>query len=359
MPHWILRSEFHRISTIWINLFENFVKLFRTNPYDLITIFNGRFFAENSAICAANFCGIKVLYHESAGSPLTYTLEEFSPFSISRAKTSFQEIQKEHTSDEIRNLGCQWFEQRRHRNSLDIVRFQKNWESGDFSIPTTKKIATFFTTSDDEFQGLSEDWNFGKFRSQFEAASSFLTLMHKLGYYTIVRIHPNTQNKARSMTQQWMKLKFIDRVFSPISKIDSYELVKKSDLVVVAGSSIGIESAFLGVPTGSVGSCIYDGLEAILDFKEIQSAEEFFSKLDSFDPKSSHQKALIYGFWETYRTKRRTIVCPSNNSLFSEDRDVLKLFRVFLGLKRRVRKKINLLTSLISFEIGLVRSNSR
>jgi hypothetical protein len=338
LPNPLLQSEFSRISSLWVQLFDFFESFFVTNSFDTLVIFNGRFFGENAAISAAKSLNMKILYHESSGRPQSYNVDTFSPLSLAGASEVFGIIRNEIEYAQIEHIGQKWFQDRQTGASPELMRIQKTWVKDYVGFPSGIKIATFFTTSDDEFLGLGKEWNFGSHKTQINAARSALKILKEAGYFTIVRIHPNTVNKATRMTKQWLNLEYVDQVFLPLSNVDSYDLIQKSDLVVVAGSTIGIEAAYLGVKSASVGSAIYEGMNALLDLRGVHDVGSFEKKLDGYDFVKARFAALVYGYWESKRTILRTIIVQEKNSVFSEEYTETIVRKAYFFLKRRTFK---------------------
>jgi len=135
------------------------------------------------------------------------------------------------------------------------------------------RIHSYFLSSEDEltphsvthdFNGDKSGHNIGEFTSQFEFTEYLLkeaSNFSAIGF--VVRIHPrmaiNKRNKFESEEHLKYK-KFLIKnklpqnvlVLYGDSKISSYYIINKSDLVIVSWSTIGLEALLLGVPVVSI-----------------------------------------------------------------------------------------------------------
>ena len=75
------------------------------------------------------------------------------------------------------------------------------------------------------------------------------------------------------------------------SPVDSYELMKAADIVVTYGSTVGVESAYLGKPTIVMGPSAYGILGCA---EEVHSPDELADALDGAKAADA-ERAVCYG----------------------------------------------------------------
>jgi hypothetical protein len=85
----------------------------------------------------------------------------------------------------------------------------------------------------------------------------------------IVRVHPHLKRKSNDEKEWWNSLKGSNLLLiSQDSPIDSYALAKSSDAVVVFGSTIGIESTYMGLPVICISDSLYNGFGVAYEPKD-------------------------------------------------------------------------------------------
>lgn len=124
---------------------------------------------------------------------------------------------------------------------------------------------TFFNSSNDEFMSLGTEWNDSDWESQWEAFEQVARYFLKSGSSLTLRMHPNGTNKSRRersrerVALDAFKEKFPSiKVYKPQDKINSYKLIRESDLIVVWNSTIGLESSYMGKPVISLNASEWD-----------------------------------------------------------------------------------------------------
>jgi capsule polysaccharide export protein KpsC/LpsZ len=186
---------------------------------------------------------------------------------------------------------------------LDSSHFQKNWlplaDSHGVNYHERKQIV-IFTTSDDEFLGVSPDWDLPELQSQIEWLTKIAKLAISYQYKVIIRLHPNLRTKSRSLQREWSDLSNLRNLemIKYNEPINSYNLINQSDLVISCGSTIAMEAGFLGKPVLSVGSGIYDGLHAVTKTQDLKIIEDIFSASDFESLKPIKSRIDVYGFTE-------------------------------------------------------------
>ncbi len=117
----------------------------------------------------------------------------------------------------------------------------KEFNKSNFNI-------TYFASTETEFLGIPEnEKNFG-FKDNLNIIETILQgINNKRNISLIIKTHPLIDNDTEINLIQMKKLqkKYPNMIIvKPKATVDSYELIKNSELIVVMGSTIGIESAF-------------------------------------------------------------------------------------------------------------------
>ena len=203
--------------------------------------------------------------------------------------------------DEKKILGSEFYERRRKALPAGDKIYTKNQKIG--LIPdgwdSSKKNIVIFTSSEDEFVAIGEEFEkFSIFPSQIAGIQELVDRFindPQIQFY--LRIHPNLLNVEYSYHKKLYELaKYSNlKIIEPQSVISSYSLIDNSDIVVVFGSTIGVEAAYWGKPTILLSGAMY----YYLDCCYIPA-----SKNELFDLINSHltpkDKLGVYKFGLTY-----------------------------------------------------------
>jgi hypothetical protein len=163
-----------------------------------------------------------------------------------------------------------------------------------------EKNITFFTGSFTEHAAIDKENSADTlFDNQFQAVREIANFLSATDYRFFLRIHPNTIKKYPREYDKWHKLQIELKgkvtYIGGDNPVDSYALAKNSDKVVVHMTSVGIEAAFLGVPSIVVGNSRYHRLGSNY---APTSKQELFELLTTDDlPPKKIAGALKYGFY--------------------------------------------------------------
>lgn len=229
-------------------------------------IWNGRLPRYAAPWAAALEAQSEVMFYEKSG-PFgrAFALEQHSLFDREESqRASLDEFERaELLEPNLEKQICDWLDSRRTRREANLfLQTGAGTEVVDASqnADSASKSVTMFTSSPDELVAIPGDWTTGSWSDQ---ATAFTTVGHALmaeGYDVTVRIHPNIANK--SWVEYFDQIRpYIDselRVFLPTDPVDSYALVRSSCAVFVWASTIGLESAAMGIPTYVLGASYYD-----------------------------------------------------------------------------------------------------
>jgi hypothetical protein len=140
----------------------------------------------------------------------------------------------------------------------------------------------FFSSSVDEFASYGAAWKLDSWASQYEAFDSIIGLLQSQGVSCQLRIHPNLTNKSHLYFQREVKeIQALTRkhpalkVFWHNEPINSYELVRNADYVVVGRSTLGLEASLMGKCVWTTTAARYD---LVADVRPALSAQAVTKK---------------------------------------------------------------------------------
>jgi hypothetical protein len=241
-------------------IFNAFFSIFLSKNIDNLFLFNGRFNCGRSAISAAENNGVNFFTYDYKKGESPFLFINTTVHNIKQNITILNLIEDNDIDIPVSNS----FNMRiNHFPTFEKV-YTKKQVSGYFDrnyvIPKDKKIITFFLGSEDEFSYLGKYWEGKQYLSQInfiEILASKIDIDH---FSIIVRMHPNQASSNRGelnkLIRQLQSIKNITLIY-PADKVDSYELVKKSKVVISSMSFIGVESFLLGTPSFFISKCLY------------------------------------------------------------------------------------------------------
>ena len=131
----------------------------------------------------------------------------------------------------------------------------------------------------------------------------------------VIRAHPDekrrgTKKHSREPVSDWIIKNGVDQMNNVIfvdsnESLSSYDLIRKSKLVIVYNSSIGLEAALLGVPVLCGGKARYTQYPTVFfpqtPEKFLKMAKEFLDTSTINIPESFQKNARRVLFWQLYR----------------------------------------------------------
>lgn len=255
---------------------------------------NGRFPHQEAISEVADRFKLKKIYYERWFMPeqfyhseirthnRMYFIEKFSEECFSRVSQGVVDATK-------------WIEDRViGRSSLED--FSWTWKSeknikhdelADVAESTRLKIVVF-TSSEDEFAMLGDEWDSDYWVDQWTAITEVSDYLLNSGHEVTLRIHPNLANKNRrafKRTQSHIDELILDRpsikVISHDAQVNSYDLGLESDAVVVWNSTLGLEMECLGKPVYYLAPAIYSGATQAKPWKDQGPSPEVVFEVSS------------------------------------------------------------------------------
>ncbi len=265
---------------------------------DRVYLFNGRFAESAAIIGACKKFGIEFYTHERAGTIGKYILRKNALLFDLQPNIDEMIDLWNHAKDDREKIGEQWFLQRRYGIIQNWYSFTGAQKTGQLpsNFNKNKINIVIFNSSLEETYSL-RGWENPLYRDDNEGIIKIAeSLLPYPEYQIYVRIHPNLKGKNNS---QMRELKEIGNKYPnltliyPESRIHSYALLDKCNLIVTFGSSIGIEASFWGKPSILAGRAIYESLDCIY---RPQSHHELIQLLMTNPPPKKKDSALMYGY---------------------------------------------------------------
>jgi hypothetical protein len=226
---------------------------------------------------------VEIFFFEKGFTPQTYYIGNTSLLNRMELQDQIRSIQS--ISTESKERAKLWFD---HRMDLSFGHeFTKTWHPivsvNRLEQVSQQPVVTIFTSSQDEFELLGSMWKKSKWENQWKAFEAVIEKFSSLGYLVRIRVHPNFLNKSRHERKETGKIlktlahchpKLI--LFKASDRVNSYSLLFDSSLVVVWGSTIGLEAVRLGIPTMLLNASEWDesiDVVQILDESALESAK--------------------------------------------------------------------------------------
>ncbi|WP_320666629.1 hypothetical protein [Prochlorococcus sp. MIT 1307] len=293
-----------------------FAKLLLTeSDFDTLVLFNGRMASEHAFKQVASSLKIKMYFHERSNKGNTrYFFEGYMPHDFAKRKHEMQQMKDELSEQMIKRLGHNFFYRKvRGQGVLEQSYTKGQLEEFSYSLGSIIRqkqksnipIISYFSSSDDEYQSIDgAPERYPYFTDQKLAIKKISEIVKSLGYYFIVRVHPNLKNKDLYEQKRWnnLSIDIRDMGFYWIDQNDpesTYKLIQNSSLVLSAGSTVGIEAIYLRRPSLVIANSFYDSI--IPSVRLCQNEEdllEYFSN-PSWKLPPDPAESYIYGAWIT------------------------------------------------------------
>jgi hypothetical protein len=239
---------------------------------DEIMVYNGRFCLEQAVSASARSRNARVNFFDAGSTFSTlnkYEIFEEQPHNMvyirDRIKSLWDKANKHERESIADNFFCT-----RLKYQSGPYNFVENQKPGLIPLKTSRRRITYFTSSDDEYVAVGCMFKKIIFESQRDAIQfliDYFSCIDDIEF--IVRVHPHLKRKSNDEKEWWNSLKGSNLLLiSQDSPIDSYALAKSSDAVVVFGSTIGIESTYMGLPVICISDSLYNGFGVAYEPKD-------------------------------------------------------------------------------------------
>ena len=246
--------------------------LLEEKPNKLI-LFNGRISAYRPALRVGVSLCIDTKVYEVLGIFGKYALTNMTyphnPINLGKEILQTYE-QSTLTKEERAKITSEWYHNREKGTASDQFLFTqkqvKGYGMSNLKQESNLKVGTF-VSSEDELLAIAE-YKSPFYKDQNNAIGRIADDLKHENISLIVRAHPylmglnNAQTKGlREVCFSKSNIKYIP----PESKVSTYELIDACDVVLVFGSTVGIEAVHKGKPTILMGQAIYKGFGGTIE----------------------------------------------------------------------------------------------
>ncbi len=241
----VIKSKVRELLCTSALIYEKSRYIMLKHKPDRIITFNNRFASSLPIILAAEQMNIKILRHDRGSNFKKYSLFEFD---INDPR-NFKNIQKNWKNYKNKNkfkIANNFFKKKFNKTFRDEV--NKNFTNNQIKnllpkLPKEKKIITYYTSTEYEQEAYLKL----KYK-QLEVFKNFYACFKNLkNAHLVIRVHPSL-SKKNDLSWKQFEGKNVTLV-SSVSGVDTYALMRKSDLVCGYSSRIVLESAYLKIPT--------------------------------------------------------------------------------------------------------------
>lgn len=317
---------------------------------DRLYVFNGRFAYTRAILDAANQKGIDCYVHERGSDPSKYSLfKNHTIHNISKFSENVQECWKKESDDFLKNNLANAFYHDRRKN------LGGSWKSfldhQDGSMPDEwddlKHNIVLFTSSEDEFACISEEWDNPYFPSQLSGIQFVVDVISRIqGYHLYIRVHPNTISMAKQYIDslnnftRYMNVSVIEAN----SKISTYRLLDKCNKVITFGSTMSMEAVYWSRPSILLSKSLYFNLNGVYLPKDKLEITDFILKQD-LEPKDRTDALKLGYFMKSFGVKYKYYQAINYKSGKFKDIDLNELRLPSPSLSKRIINRIKKILS--------------
>ncbi|MSW44181.1 MAG: hypothetical protein F2836_05325, partial [Actinobacteria bacterium] len=232
--------------------YDQALALIRERNLGTVVVYNGRFTHDRAVAAAAERAGIRVLYYDTGGYGTHFDLTEATTHDWAHLQGRMHTMYGQWDPSDRDVIGASWFTNRQTHADEGLRVFVASQTLGHVvDLPEADTLVVFFSSSGDEIAELELDWS--QYQGSQEQALKALAdaCRAKPGCALVVRTHPHMRLKPPADLEDWntaVAAAAPDLHIDPNSPADSYELMRRADIVFTYGSTSGVESAFIGKP---------------------------------------------------------------------------------------------------------------
>ncbi|MEZ5173282.1 MAG: hypothetical protein R2850_07185 [Bacteroidia bacterium] len=294
----LMEQEIRRYMAGTLAMYRATINFIRTEKPDVVYIFNGRLAHTKAIMRACQREGTTFRIHERGHSFKYYgVFENFTFHQISYIQKEIVKLWSSAGEAERVEKAEQFFTKRMQGQATNWHAFNKDavdelpagWDGEKMNI-------AIFNSSEDEVASISDEWKNPIYQNQLDAIKRIVSdSAHRPDIHFYLRIHPNLRNVQNNELDELLNLSASNlTIIPPESKLNTYFLVKKVSKVITFGSTVGIESAYLGVPSILAGKCFYRNMGSTYDPESHEEMMELI--LRKLEPKDK-LAALQFGYF--------------------------------------------------------------
>jgi hypothetical protein len=298
----------NKLSNLYLQIYGQFSEYINNISNPCIYVYNGRFLIGNACWEVAKIFNIEIKFLEQIvmNKPGKYWVFEQPVHSMKyRADVinSFVNNYNKNEFHKLKELGDIWFSDRikgitHNFTSKQTVQYQRMHDG--------RKLISYFPSSEDELILLSlEDEVWGSQKKIINDLANYFNEVGEIDF--TIRLHPNTNHKSVEEVSRLMnfkleiegKYRFV-KVINFNEQINTYSLIRKSDLVITSGSTVSLETAYLNIPNVLIGNSLYKDLNVAYNPQDLNEfKKEFNTYLVNKNQEIHFQNALKVGIFQS------------------------------------------------------------
>jgi hypothetical protein len=279
----------------YLQVYDSTIKIIDNDEIDSILIYNGRFFHERAVWDAAKSKNIEIDIYETIRNRYLIQSEGFHS-RINNQKIMINHWNNSKLSNQKKmEIGSIYYNELRS----DINPFKSKSNASYYG---KKPYFVYFSSSDDEYIGLGEEWNkpLGKQINCVKKLQEIFDKQEK--FILIIRLHPNLRNKSIEQKLSWRKVikSKSSIIVDENSNVSSYTLLDGSEGTITFGSTLGLESAFAEKPSLTLADCAYDLLGVVDKADTWEAVEKWLNtgyQISNKEKKIRKNNSCIRGFF--------------------------------------------------------------
>ena len=276
-----------------LNVSKNLEIILKKKKPDIVYIYNSRFIHNRAIYFLCKKLKIKCLIYERGPSLKKFKISDLAIHDKKNFENKINLYWKKFKNKKkYYNMVNSFFNDRIN----DIFKLQNDisFSRGkNLNFLTNDKIIAYFTSSKEEVDSVSEEY-LTYFKNESLFIKNLLKIAKFKNFKVLIKIHPNLINKDSSYLEYYRKMqkKFQKEniVFvMPDSRINPYSIIKKSKIIITAGSTVGYEATYLKKKSISISPCVYD-------FANLTFVAKNFSQLKKIINSNDTNKFSIRNF---------------------------------------------------------------
>jgi hypothetical protein len=288
-------------------LYFGFRSWLKQNKPDVVFLFNGRLAHTRAIMRACQAEGVHFVIHERGANKDKYALfPDNSPHDLKFIQSEVIRLWNESDPEQREKEGRSFYELTASGQEIGWFSFTnnqknilpENWQPDNYNV-------VIFSSSEDEFASLSEEWHNHIYPSQIDGIKRIAKdLLSEKKIHFFLRVHPNLKKVDNDEKRALYALEAPNlTIIKAESEVSSYKLLKEASLVLTFGSTMGIEAVYQGKPSILAGRSLYSELGATYN---PSNHEEVVSLLKNPPAALDKTGAIIYGHYcKTFGTNFR------------------------------------------------------
>ncbi len=289
-------------------VYSNFKRLCEELNPDAVYVFNGKHQEYEPLLSYCDKHNIDYYFHERGANPGKYVLAKNKRWHDHNDTTDiFIHQYGDSYTQADQSIGIKWFEDKREGIDKQWLSFTESQKRQLLppGFDSKKKNITFFNSS---FWEIVNYESRRPSREFIDEVGLLERVCHEFrtdkNVHIYLRVHPHLSWEPTDQLAKIMEFKKAApeniTILDPDDKIDSYELLLRSDIIVVPwGSTIGVEACFWGKPCILLAPALYETLDVCY---KPANMDEFLALLhsDKLEPKPK-ENSYKYGYiWSTF-----------------------------------------------------------